>query len=71
MIPRMTTQNKCVFENIRLCAQNTITNIDSIVNMIRGGRGLYEHLMSTRILTLRMIRWKSEKWWMTSVGALD
>ena len=54
VIPSMITQKKRVFENIGLCAQNTITNLDSIVSIIGGRRGLYGHLMSTRILTLIM-----------------
>ena len=44
----------CFLKILKLCAQNTITNLDSIVSIIGGGRGLYGHLMSTRILTLIM-----------------
>ena len=42
-------KDKCL-EEIRLCVQNTLTIIGSIIDIVRGH--LYDHLMSTRISTL-------------------
>ena len=53
-------KNVCLKE-IRLCAKNMINILSSIINIIvffvfffGGGAGLYQHLMRTRMLTLKM-----------------
>ena len=50
--PRRDTQNDTCYTEIDLSAQNVITIPGSIVNTIGGD--LYDHLMSTKILTLKM-----------------
>ena len=46
-------------KNIGLRAQNLLTTLSSIVNII--GESLYEHLMSTRILTQKMNKMFNQK----------
>ena len=48
----MDTKKTCVFKEIGLHAQNMITILGSIVNMIGGD--LSESLTSTKFLTLKM-----------------
>lgn len=47
------------YKNIGLRAQNLLTTLSSIVNII--GESLYEHLMSTRILTQKMNKMFNQK----------
>lgn len=46
-------QTDVSLKEIRLCAQNMIIVLGSIVNII--GRDLYDHLMSMKTFALRMI----------------
>ena len=45
--PRTDIEKKCALKKIKLRAQNVITILGSIVNII-GGWGLYDHSMGTR-----------------------
>ena len=50
MVLRIETKTYVCFKEIGLCAQNTLTILDSLVNMIGGD--LCDHLMNMRIFTL-------------------
>ena len=52
--PKTKYQNDMCIKETRLCAQNMITILGSIVNIIWGLGDLYDHLMSMRIFTLKM-----------------
>lgn len=49
--PKTNTKRDTWLKEIRLHAENVITNLGSTMNVIRE-RGLYDHLMTTRISTL-------------------
>ena len=55
-------KKRYIFQKIRHHAQNRVTLQGLIVNMIKGGEGLYDHLMITWIFTLIM----NKKFHMTS-----
>jgi len=51
---RTDTKKTCIFRRIRLRAQNMPTILGSKAKSLRGGGNLYDHLMSTQILTFLM-----------------
>ena len=52
---RMDTKKASCSKEIGLCAQNMLTFLGSIVNMVGSGWGeLYDYLMSTKIFSLIM-----------------
>lgn len=63
--PTMEIKKKKILKAIGLPAQNMITtmsSISSIVNIMRGEGDVYDHLMSSRIFTLLLIRYIHMIW---------